>query len=117
MGFKEDAKNLQDMVFSGQLMEAFEKYYAEDVVMTDVGEGTRTGKQACREHEENFLGNIETFHGGAADHIAYDENHQVAMIESWMDVTFKGQERTKMSQVSVQEWKDGKVVKERFYHK
>ena len=117
MGFKEDVQDLQNKVFAGQLMEAFEHYYAEDVVMEDVGQPPRVGKVASRKHEENFLANIETWHGGGINHIAFDESHKVAMIESWMELTFKGQDApVKMSQVAVQEWSEGKVVKERFYH-
>ena len=112
MGFKEDVQDLQNKVFAGQLMEAFEHYYAEDV-----GQPPRVGKAASRKHEENFLANIEAWHGGGINHIAFDESHKVAMIESWMELTFKGQDApVKMSQVAVQEWSEGKVVKERFYH-
>jgi len=116
MNYKEQAKEVQDKIFAGQLLEAFEQYYAEDVEMHEIGHEPRKGKAANREYEQNFLNSVSEFHGGGVTHIAFDDQHEVAMIESWMDVTFKEQGRVKMSQVSVQEWKDGKVVKERFYH-
>jgi hypothetical protein len=31
-------------------------------------------------------------------------------------VTFKGGQRMKLEQVAVRRWKDGKIVKERFYY-
>ena len=33
-----------------------------------------------------------------------------------MDVTFKGGGRVQMSQCAARQWKDGKVVHERFYY-
>jgi hypothetical protein len=38
------------------------------------------------------------------------------MLENWMDVTFKDGNRMKLEQVSVQTWKDGLIVRERFYY-
>ncbi len=116
MGYKEDTKDVQDKIFAGQLLEAFDAYYADDVEMLEVGHEPRKGKSLNREYEQKFLDSVSEFHGGGVNHIAFDDKHQVAMIESWMDITFKEHGRVKMSQVAVQEWKDGKVVKERFYH-
>lgn len=39
------------------------------------------------------------------------------MVESWVDVTFKGAPGPmKFEEVAVQHWKDGKIVRERFYY-
>ncbi len=116
MAFKDDVQQLQDMIFSGQLLEAFDKYYHEEVSLQENFEAPRVGKPANRAYEEQFLANIETFHGGAVTNLAVDEEKQVAFVESWMEVTFKGAEKVKMGQVSVQQWKDGQVFHERFYH-
>lgn len=116
MSLKENAEQLQQMIFTGKLLEAFETYYHEDVVMTEIGQAPVEGKAANRIREEQFVGGIEAFHGGGVTHIAYNEASQVAMIESWMDVTFKDGNRVKMSQVAVQEWQGNQVVAERFYH-
>lgn len=119
MAFKDDVQELQNGIFAGQLLEVFDKFYHDDVVMEEVGQKdqpARHGKADNRAYEEKFLASLEAFHGGGVTHIAYDEAHQVAMIESWMDVSFKGAGRVKMSQVSVQQWQDGKVIAERFYH-
>lgn len=116
MSFQENVKELQNMVFSGQLLEAFDKYYHADVVMQENAETPFEGKSANREREVEFVGKIEAFHGGGVTNIAYDEANQIAMIESWMDVTFKGGPRFKLEQVAVQKWQDGQVISERFYH-
>ncbi len=38
------------------------------------------------------------------------------MVEWSFDMTYKGGQRSKMEQVAVQKWKDGKIIHERFYY-
>lgn len=114
--FKEKVQDLQNKVFSGQLMDAFEQYYAEDVVMQDNNAEPRVGKDAARKYEENFLSSLKEFHDGGVLKIAYNEEGQVAMIESFMEVTFQDGNRVKMIQTAVQQWKDGQVIHEKFYY-
>ena len=106
------------MMSKGQLMEAFEKYYAENVSMVDLGHGEpMVGKAANRERELVFVGMIEEFHGMGVDAVATDEENGIAMIESWMDVTLKGIGRSQLRQVAVQRWEGDFIVDEKFYHK
>ena len=49
-------KQLNDDVLSGKIMDAFEKYYADDVVMQENSEDPRVGKAANRKAEEEFYG-------------------------------------------------------------
>jgi hypothetical protein len=113
----ERAKDLYDMIGKGQLMDGFEKYYAEDVVMQELGEEERVGKSVNRQYELDFLANVEDFHGMGIPAMTSDEETGIVMIENWMDATMKGAGRIMMEQVCVQQWKDGQVVKERFFHK
>lgn len=117
MSYAEKATELYNMINSGQLLDAFEKYYLEDVVMQEMGEEPRIGKAVNREYELKFVGNVEAVHGGGVDHITADESNGVVMIENWMDLTFKGGHRVKLEQVCVQEWNGDQIVKERFYHR
>lgn len=116
MAFKDKVQELQNMIFTGKLLEAFDTFYHQDVVMQENFDAPREGKAANRAYEEKFVDSVEAIHDGGITHIAYDEAHQVAMIESWMDVSFKGGQRVKMGQVSVQQWQDDQVIHERFYH-
>jgi len=61
MTYKEKVRDIYSMVQQGQLLDAFEKYYADNVVMTEP-RGTREGKAKCREYEEQFLGMVQEFH-------------------------------------------------------
>lgn len=114
MDIKENVEDLVNMILTGKMMDAFEKYYAEDVVMQEPGEEPRVGKDVNREFEKKWLEGVQEFHSGEVKAKAVTGN--IAMVEWEMDVSFKDGKRMKMNQVAVQEWKDGKIVNERFYY-
>ena len=107
-------KQLNEDVLSGKAMDAFEKYYADDVVMQENSEEPRRGKAANRKAEEEFFGSVEAFNGGSVK--ASAASGDVTFSEWEYDITFKGGKRVKMNQVAVRRWKDGKIVTERFYY-
>jgi ketosteroid isomerase-like protein len=107
-------KQLNDDVLSGKIMEAFEKYYADDLVMQENSEEPRRGKAENRKAEEQFMASVEAFHGASVKASAV--NGDVTFSEWEMDITFKGGSRVTMSQVAVRKWKNGKVVHERFFY-
>ena len=116
MSYLARATQLQDMILGGQLMEAFEKYYHEEVVMIEGTGETTAGKDANREREQKFLASIAEFHGAGVEAIAANEETKVTMAEVWMDVTFQDGNRVKLEQVTVQQWEGETIVKERFYY-
>ena len=107
-------KQLNDDVLSGKIMEAFEKYYADDVVMQENSEEPRKGKEANRKAEEEFMASVEAFNGASVKSSAV--NGDVTFSEWEMDITFKGGHRVKMNQVAVRKWKNGKIAHERFFY-
>jgi len=117
MSCLENARNLQQMMGQGQTMEAFEKYYHDDVTVTEVATGeVRQGKDAQRQAIQQWFGMVKEFHDGGTDSICADEENQVSTAESWMDITFQDGNRVKMSEVAVQRWKDGQIIDEKFYY-
>ncbi|WP_340105238.1 nuclear transport factor 2 family protein [Rhodohalobacter sp. 8-1] len=116
MSVIEKITDVYDHVQNGTAMDAFEKYYADDVVMT-LEDGTEVkGKDANRDRENEFFGSVESFNGMEVVAITSNEDDETTAVESWMDITFKGaDEPTKLEQVATQQWKDGKIVEERFY--
>ncbi|MEJ0001842.1 MAG: nuclear transport factor 2 family protein [bacterium] len=108
MNTKELAEDLAKMVSEGKILEAFEKYYAEDVVMQENEDAPRVGKETNRGYEKAFVEGITEFHDGKVLGVAVGEDYST--IESSMDVTHKDYGRIARSQVAVQHWKDGKVV-------
>jgi len=107
-------QTLNDMVLSGKALEAFEKYYADDVVMQENSDEPRVGKEANRKAEEEFFASLAEFHEGKV--LASAVNGDTSFSEWFMDVTFKNGYRMKLAQVAVRKWKNGKVVHERFFY-
>jgi ketosteroid isomerase-like protein len=107
-------KALNEAVLSGKALEAFEQYYAEDVVMQENSDEPRVGKDANRKAEIEFFSSLAEFHEGKL--LSSAVNGDVTFGEWFMDVTFKNGPRVKLSQVAVRRWKNGKIAHERFYY-
>src|SRR5258708_7596634 len=105
---------LNDMVLGGKALEAFEQFYAADVVMQENSDAPRVGKDANRKAEQEFFASLKEFHEGKV--LASAVNGDTSFSEWYMDVTFKNGQRYQVSQVAVRKWKDGKVVHERFFY-
>ncbi len=115
MTYREKAQHIYDLIAQGQLLEAFDTYYAENIVMTEP-RGTREGKAVCREYEIQFLNMVKEFHGMGVTSLTADEANKVTVVENWMEVTFQDGNRVKMEQVAVQRWEGDQIVHERFYY-
>lgn len=107
----DDIKNL---VLQGKAMEAFEKYYGDDVVMQENELPPTVGKEANRQRELEFFSKVTEFRGLELKGVAFGED--VIFSEWAADYTHQDWGKRTYSQVSVQRWKDGKVVHERFYY-
>ena len=116
MSYKEKVSEMYNMLGTGQAMEAFEKYYHEDVVMIESTGDTRKGKDENREFEKQFFSMIKEHHGGGVIAISSDEESKVTMVESWSDVTFQDGKRLKMEEIARQKWEGDKIIEERFYY-
>lgn len=111
---KELVEGLAQMIGEGKILEAFEKYYADNVSMQENEDAPRLGKEVNRAYEKAFVEGITEFHDAKTLGIAWGDNYSV--IESFMDVTHKDWGRSARSQVAVQRWENGKIVKEKFYY-
>ena len=113
-----DVKTLDDQlnqqILAGSIMEAFDRFYADDVIMQENTDAPKVGKETCRQAERAFLDAVEQIHGGQL--LGSAVNGDISYSEWEFDVTFKGAGRTKMTQVAARRWKNGHVVHERFYY-
>jgi len=117
MSYREKITDLYNTMAQGKMLEAFDKYYGENVIMEEVGEDQKVGKALNRAREEQFMAAIEDFHGMGIDAITADEGAGITMVEGWMDASIKGMGRIMMKQVAVQKWEGDFIVHEKFYHK
>jgi hypothetical protein len=98
----------------GRIMDAMNEFYADDVVMEEPMYGTTSGLAANLEREQKFVDSVKEFRGFEAKNVSVGENSAAyENVMDWVDVS--GQEMH-VEQVAVQEWKDGKIVRERFYY-
>lgn len=112
----EQVQEMYNMINQGQALEAFEKFYSEDVVMIEATGQVREGKETNRQFEQEFFASIQEFHGSGVESVSANEENGTTAVECWMEVTFKDGNRVKMEQVAVQKWQNGQIVKEKFYY-
>ncbi len=116
MNYLAKATEMYALMEQGQMMEAFEKFYHEEVVQVEADGTERKGKATNRDGLLMWLESLQEIHGGGTDAITANEETGVTMIETWIDVTFKNGHRLKMEEVCVQRWKGDLIIHERFYY-
>jgi len=107
--------DLNRQILEGQILPAFEQYYADDVVMTDQGQEPRVGKAINRQYEEAFVNGLTEFRGAEVKAVAVDEEKGKAFVEWHFDFTHADYGSQTYDQVAVQTWEGGQIVEERFY--
>ena len=73
MTLTQNVQNLHSMVLSGNSMQAFEKFYAEDCVVQENETPPRVGRTACRKFENEFFGSIQSVDGGSVKSFSVNE--------------------------------------------
>ena len=116
MSYLQKAQDMYAMIGQGQMMEAFEKYYHEDVVMVEATGEVRKGKAANREFGQQWMATLKEMHGGGVTAITSNGEEGITMVESWMEATFQDGNKIKMEEVCVQKWQGDHIIHERFYY-
>ncbi len=111
---KQHVEQLNQMILEGKILDAFEKFYADEVVMQDNDYPARVGKDINRKHEEAFVGGLTEFRGAKVLNTLLSDD--LAVTEWFFDYTHKDYGVRTYRQLAVQRWKDGKIVEEKFYY-
>ncbi len=105
---------LNALLLAGRPMDAFERFYAEDIVMQENSDPPVVGKQRNRAREQAFFGAIARFEriellgAAAGDGVTYSE---------WIyEILLRDGRRLTMNEVAARRWRDGQVIHERFYY-
>ena len=115
LSLKERVEALNNMILSGHSLDAFEKFYAEEIVMQENEDAPTVGKTANRIREEENAENIVEFRHAEVKNILVSDNTTV--VEWDYDFTHKEWGDRKYTQVSVQRWNnEGQIVNEKFYY-
>ena len=114
MSLLEKITELNDLVLQGKALEAFDKYYHDEVVMQENESQPTFGKEANRKRELDFFSSITEFRGARPLHVTVGEG--VTMVQWLYDYTHKDWGVRNYKQVSVQQWRDGLIIKEQFFY-
>ena len=112
----EMTKDLQRLAGTGQIPDAVNTYYADDVTITEATGETAQGRETQLERMKEFEASIKEMHSGGVRAITASEDEGVSMVESWIDATFADGSRRMLEEVERYQWKDGKIVDARFYY-
>lgn len=110
----EKISHLNQLIEQGKLLDGFELYYDDEVVMQENAVTPTIGKDANRKREQQFLNDITEFRGARVLDVAAGNN--VSFVTWHFDYTHKDWGVRDYTQVSVQHWKDGKIIKEQFFY-
>lgn len=112
---QERVNKLNTMILQGKILEAFEKFYAESIVMQENENEPTIGKDACRKSEESFVTNLTEFRNATVKNVLLSDN--ISVIEWDFDFTHAEWGVRKYTQVAVQRWNnDGEIINEKFYY-
>ena len=106
--------DLNALVINSKLMDAFEKYYHEEIEMQENSNPPVKGKDVNRKRELEFLANVTEFRSASVNGTAVNNN--ISFVIWSYDYTHKEWGVRNYTQVSVQHWRDGKIVKEQFFY-
>lgn len=110
----EKIHELNEMFVQGKALEAFDKFYAEEVVMQENQQEPMIGKEANRKREEDFFNKITEIRKAEPLNVAIGAG--CTMVEWHFDYTHKEWGIRNYKQISVQKWRNGEIVKETFYY-
>ena len=113
MPTKNQVAQLVRLVEANRILEAIDEFYDDNVSMQDNLNLPVVGKDANRERERAFFGSI-TVHGNRALSVAIDGDQVV--IHWLFEFTGGDGKRYRLDQLSHQDWRDGRIVRERFYY-
>ena len=105
---------LLDYIREGRVMDAMKEFYADDCIMEEPAYGQTVGLAANLEREQKFVDSVKEFRNFEANKVAVGEN--CSIYENVMDWTDVNGQEIHVEQVSAAEWRDGKIVHERFYY-
>ncbi len=114
METKQLVHELAAMIQAGQLLEAFDKFYAEDVSMGENANPPTIGKAVNGEREIQFLSGVKEVHVNKPTQIIVEGDF--ASLGWHLEFTNADGLRIRLVQVAIQEWKNGQIASERFFY-
>jgi hypothetical protein len=105
---------LNALIIQRKSREAFLEYYDENVVAQENDDAERVGREPWMQLRLGFETKIKQF---TARVLANAANGDTSFSEWEIDAEIEGMGAIHTIQVAVRRWKNGRIVRERFYHK
>lgn len=102
---------LTDLTLNGNGMDAFDKFYADDLEKADVDGKLITGKAANRQAGLDLLGKITAWRDFSYRGSVVSGNR--AFVIWHLDFDHADLGPTELNEVAIQDWENGKIVRER----
>jgi hypothetical protein len=107
-------EDLINHIREGKIIEAMHEFYSDDTLMTEPAYGDTKGLAANVEREQKFLDSVKEWRGFEV--LAQGASASHSFYECTMDWVDNDGNDVHVEQVCVQDWRDGKIVRERFYY-
>ena len=112
---KDNVEAFNQLITNDETVKAMELYYSDDVELQENETTPRAGKQACIIREKAALAKFDLVVEITKQ--AIDDVNQVVFSEYLMVITNKEDKKvTHRQEISVQQWENGLVKKEKFYY-
>ena len=98
----------------GKIIEAMNEFYDKDTAMQENANPPTKGLAANIEREKQFMSGVKEWKGFTVTASGVGDN--VTFYESTSDIVTTGGVPVHIEQVSLAKWKNGKIVRERFYY-
>ena len=113
---KNAVEQLNNLIKEGKIMDAFEKYYGDEVIIQVNGNAPVNGKDANRKREMIFLQEIKKLNSAEIKSVTYGGvEDNISMTEWAINIENKKGEEKTIYRVNVQHWKENKIINEKLY--
>jgi len=115
LSVQERVEKLNNMILDGHILEAFEKFYADDLIRQENNKETVIGKKDCRSKEEDLVTGITDFRKAKVKNVIIGD--KISVVEWEFDYTHEDMGERKYTQIAVQQWNcDGQIFSEIIYN-
>ena len=113
MSIKPQVLDLIRLVEDGQMLDAFTKYYGENIAMQENTFAPTVGFKANYDREAAFYGSLLALKFTLVSYLIEGNR---AVINWVFDYTTPDGKRYRMDEVAIQTWENGKIVHERYIY-
>ncbi len=111
----ENVNKVLGLLSEGQFIKAMTEYLDDDVLLFEGNNPPKVGKQFCLTEEEKLLSTVVEF-GGYKVLSGPAVKGDTSFYEAVMEFKTNDGESHKFEQAVRSQWKNGKIINERYYH-